>query len=171
MKERNPNDPALGIEFWVGLFVILGLLAFSYISINVARMKFSDRGYKKITAVFTDVSGLKLGAPVEVAGVQVGSVSNVNLEDTRALVTLQILEAFPVRDDDIAQIRTKGIIGDKYVRLSPGGSDQMVEHGGKILDTESSVDFEDVIGKFIHSLDKDDSKDEKTEKKHIVFNA
>jgi len=156
MKERNPNDPALGIEFWVGIFVILGLLAFSYIAINVARMKFSDHGYKKIYAVFTDVSGLKLGSPVEVAGVQVGSVANVTLDATRALVTLQILESFPVREDDIAQIRTKGIIGDKYVRLSPGGSEDTVENGGKLMDTESSVDFEDIIGKFIHSLDKDD---------------
>jgi len=158
MKERNPSDPALGVEFWVGAFIILGLLAFSYISINVARMKFSDRGYKNIHALFTDVSGLKLGAPVEVAGVQVGSVSKVHLEDTRALVTLQIEETFPVREDDIAQIRTKGIIGDKYVRLSPGGSEDLIGDGGKLLDTESSVDFEDVIGKFIHSLDKDDKK-------------
>lgn len=156
MKERNPNDPALGTEFWVGLFVIIGLLAFSYIAINVARMKFSDHGYKKITASFTDVSGLKLGAPVEVAGVQIGSVDSVDLEETRALVTLQVEESFPVREDDIAQIRTKGIIGDKYVRLSPGGSDITLENGGKLSDTESSVDFEDVIGKFIHSLDKDD---------------
>ncbi len=156
MKDKNPNDPALGIEFWVGLFVVLGLLGFSYISINVARMKYSDYGYKNISAIFTDASGLKLGSPVEVAGVQIGSVSAVSLEGTRAKVTLQIEEKFPVRDDDIAQIRTKGIIGDKYVRLSPGGADELIEDGGQIADTESSVDFEDIIGKFIHSFNKDE---------------
>ena len=107
---------------------------------------------------FSDVSGLKLGASVEIAGVQIGEVKSVNLDKTMALVTLLISDDFMLREDDIAQIRTKGIIGDKYVRISPGGSDEILKAGDRLSDTEPSVDFEAIIGKFIHSLGKSDKE-------------
>jgi len=118
-------------------------------------MRFSNSGEYKIDAEFNDISGLKDGAPVEIAGVQIGEVKGIRLNSTRAIVNLQIKNEFKLRSEDIAQIRTKGIIGDKYVRISPGGSDIVLEPGEMITDTESSVDFEDIIGKFIYSLDKD----------------
>ncbi|HMO18801.1 MAG TPA: outer membrane lipid asymmetry maintenance protein MlaD [Oligoflexia bacterium] len=148
----------LGIEFWVGLFVLAGITAFSYLAINIAGIRFSDAGFYKIKAQFVDVAGLKLGAPVEVAGVRIGQVDSVKLEGGQALLTLSIKNGISLREDDIAQIRTKGIIGDKYVRISPGASEMLIEEGGKIFDTESSVDFEEIVGKFIHSIDK--GKDE-----------
>lgn len=149
----------LGAQFWVGVFVIIGLLCFSYLSINIANMKLSSSGFYAIQAKFNDISGLKNGAPVEIAGVKIGEVTKIALQDTLALVTMEIKDGYQLRDDDIAQIRTKGIIGDKYIRISPGGSEIILNHGDMISDTEPSVDFESIIGKFIYSLNKDDKKD------------
>lgn len=153
--ERIKNTSNLGIQFWVGLFVILGILASSYLAINIAGMSFSNSGTYRISAEFNDISGLKDGAPVEIAGVRIGEVAGIRLNSTRAIADLLIKNEFQLRSEDIAQIRTKGIIGDKYVRISPGGSDIVLEPGEMITDTESSVDFEDIIGKFIYSLNKD----------------
>ncbi len=152
------KQQTLGTEFWVGIFVIAGMAAFSYLAVNIAGIQFSDAGHYRVTAQFIDIAGLKLGAPVEVAGVRIGQVDRISLEGTNALVSLQIRNEYTLRDDDIAQIRTKGIIGDKYIKISPGASDITIEPGGKVFDTESSVDFEDIIGRFIHSMSKD--KDE-----------
>lgn len=140
-------------EFWVGLFTLAGCLCFSYLAINVAGMKFSNTGLYKVSATFTNIAGLKVGSPVEIAGVRIGEVSGVALEDTEAVVSMLIRDGIKLRDDDIAQIRTKGIIGDKYVKISPGGSDIIIPEGGRISDTESAVELEEVIGKVVHSLD------------------
>ena len=149
------------LEFWVGLFAVAGVACFSYLAINIGGLKLSNAGFYTVTAVFTNVSGLKLGSPVEIAGVEIGEVESVVLDSTEARVTMQIRNEVPLRDDDIAQIRTKGIIGDKYIKISPGGSEELVGNDGELSDTESAVEFEDVIGKFIHSLDSGD--DEKKE--------
>jgi len=150
-----PPKKTFTIEFWVGLFAIVGVLCFSYLSINIAGMKLSNAGYYAVSASFSNVAGLTLGAPVEIAGVPVGEVTNVLLKETEAIVEMQVRNEVRLRDDDIAQIRTKGIIGDKYVKISPGGSEDNIENGGEIFDTESAVEFEDVIGKLIHSLGSD----------------
>jgi phospholipid/cholesterol/gamma-HCH transport system substrate-binding protein len=156
MSEKTENTSkakgSIGIELWVGLFVIIGMACFAYLAINIASIRFSDAGYYRITARFSDVSGLKLGAPLEIAGVRIGQVENVTLDNSEAIVTLQVRDGYSLRDDDIVQIRTKGIIGDKYVRVSPGASDMKIEEGGVIYDTESSVDFEEIVGKFIHNM-------------------
>ena len=148
----------LSADFWVGLFVIAGMLALSYLAVNIAGIQLSGAGHYNVSAQFIDIAGLKLRAPVEVAGVRIGQVDRISLNGTDALVNLQIRNEFSLRDDDIAQIRTKGIIGDKYIKISPGASDMTIESGGRIFDTESSVDFEDIIGRFIHNMDKDKSE-------------
>lgn len=155
-SERNFELPkkSLNVEFWVGMFALMGMICVAYLSINIAGMKLSGAGYYRVAAVFTDISGLKVGSPVEIAGVSVGEVVGINLEDTEAQVTMEIKNSIKLRDDDIAQVRTKGIIGDKYIRISPGGSDDAILDGGTLTETESSIDFEEVIGKFIHSLEK-----------------
>jgi phospholipid/cholesterol/gamma-HCH transport system substrate-binding protein len=145
---------SFSVEFWVGVFAIIGVWCFAYLAINIARMKITNSGYYQVTAVFSDISGLKVGSSVEIAGVQVGDVAAVDLNSTEAKVTLQIRDDVKLRDDDIAQIRTKGIIGDKYVRVSPGGSEKTVAKGGQLSDTESAVDFEEIVGKLVHSLEK-----------------
>lgn len=158
-KGFTPPARSFTLEFWVGLFALAGVACFSYLAVNIGGLKLSDSGFYKVTAMFTNVAGLKVGAPVEIAGVEIGEVSAVELQSTEARLTLQIRDEIQLRDDDIAQIRTKGIIGDKYVKISPGGSDMILESGDEIADTESAVEFEDVIGKFIHSIDNSDSEE------------
>ena len=142
-------------EFWVGFFALIGCLCFGYLAINLAGMKLSSAGYYKVKAEFSNIAGLKVGAPVEIAGVQVGEVDDINLADTDAILTMQIKNHVKLRDDDIAQIRTKGIIGDKYIKIAPGGAEESIAPGGELSETESAVEFEDILGKFIHSLDKE----------------
>lgn len=153
-KEFRLPKRSFNIEFWVGLFALFAVGCFAYLAINIAGMKLSNAGYYPVAAVFTDVSGLKIGSPVEIAGVQVGQVTKVELEQTAAKVTMEIADSVDLRNDDVAQIRTKGIIGDRYIKISPGSSDQLVGRNGQIADTESAVDFEDILGKFIHNLEK-----------------
>lgn len=149
------NLPKKGfyIEFMVGLFTIIGLLAFSYLAINIAKMKLFNTDQYEVTAQFDNISGLEHGARVEIAGVQVGEVSRITLKDTSALVTMSIDKDVKLRDDDVAAIRTKGIIGDRYVKIVPGSSEATVKNEGEIVDTESAVEFEEIIGKFIHKMD------------------
>lgn len=140
-------------EFWVGVFAIVGCLCFAYLAVNLASIRLTNSGYYFVTAQFTNVSGLKRGAPVEIAGVQIGEVNEISLEDTDAVLVLQIRDGIPLREDDIAQVRTKGIIGDKYIKISPGGSEDIIPNGGKLVETESTVEFEDILGKVIHRLE------------------
>jgi phospholipid/cholesterol/gamma-HCH transport system substrate-binding protein len=141
------------VEFFVGLFALVGLGAFGYLAINIAQMRILSTGYYEVMAEFNNVSGLELGAPVEIAGVPVGSVKNITLNSTSALVTIELKNSVHLRDDDIAAVRTKGIIGDRYLKIIPGGSEDNVAAGGRISDTESAVELEEILGKFIHSLE------------------
>ena len=140
-------------EFVVGVFTILGVGAFAYLAVNIAGMKLFKSGYYSVKAEFDNISGLKLGAPVEIAGVSIGEVENISLDKTSAVVSLSIYDTVKLREDDIASIRTKGIIGDKYVKISPGSSEKDIAKGQNIRDTESTVDLEDVIGKLIHRME------------------
>lgn len=140
------------LEFWVGVFTIIGMLSFGYLSINIAGMSFGSSDSYKVTARFTNIAGLKKGASVEIAGVKVGDVENINLDGVRALVGLKIHNGVKLREDDIAQIRTKGIIGDRYVKISPGGAEESLANGSSITDTESAVEFEEIVGKFVHGM-------------------
>ena len=140
-------------DFLVGLFMLGGVIAFAYLAINIGGMQLFEGDYYRVTAEFDDVSGLEQGSSVEIAGVPVGEVEHIDLNDTSAAVTLQLRKAVSLRDDDIASIRTKGIIGDRYVKIIPGSSDEKIVDGGRLFDTESAVQLEDLIGKFVHSLE------------------
>jgi len=107
-------------------------------------------GYQ-VTAQFDNISGLKVGAAVEVAGVEVGRVESIKLSPgDQAKLVLRLVPGLKLRDDAIASIRTKGIIGDKFVKLSSGNSEKVISHGGKIRTTESAVEWEELISKYIH---------------------
>lgn len=151
--EFTPPKRSLSVEFYVGIFAIFCLLCFGYLSVNLAGMTLFKRGYYEVVAEFNNVAGLKLGSPVEIAGVRIGEVKSVSLQTPNALVTMRIIDSVELRDDDIASIRTKGIIGDKYIKIAPGASDKIVSPGGQVFDTESAVDFEDIIGKLIHKME------------------
>lgn len=136
----------------VGLFMILGFLGFAYLSIKLGDVDlFGTRNDYPVSASFNSISGLKEGAFVEIAGVKVGKVSSINLDndDYEALVTMSINSSVKLQDDSIASIRTAGIIGDRYVSITPGGSDQYISPGGEIEETESAISLEELISKYI----------------------
>jgi phospholipid/cholesterol/gamma-HCH transport system substrate-binding protein len=138
------------LELVVGIFVLLGLSCLAYLAIHLGKMEVWGGGYQ-VTATFDNISGLKVGAAVEVAGVDVGRVESIRLSPgDQAKVALRLEPGLKLHDDAIASIRTKGIIGDKFVKLSPGSSEKLISQGGKIRDTESAVEWEELISKYIH---------------------
>jgi phospholipid/cholesterol/gamma-HCH transport system substrate-binding protein len=138
------------LELAVGIFVLLGLVCLAYLAVNLGKMEIYGEGYS-IHANFDNASGLKTGAAVEVAGVEVGRVAAIQVTPQyQARVSMKLHPGVKIHDDAIASIRTKGIIGDKFVKLSPGNSEKIIPPGGTIIDTESGIDLEEVIGSYIH---------------------
>lgn len=139
----------LTMETLVGLFVVVGIVSLAYLSIKLGRLEIvGDRGYT-VLAEFDSIAGLKNGAVVEIAGVEVGRVKTIGLNSYRAVVTMSIDPGVELQDDAIVSIRTKGLIGEKYVRITPGGSDTLVQPGGKLRDTEDPIDIEQLISNYI----------------------
>lgn len=117
------------LELGVGIFVLLGLACITYLAIHLGEMEIFGRG-NRVIADFDNVSGLKSGALVEVAGVEVGRVENIQVsQGNQARVIMTVNPNLKVYDDAVASIRTKGIIGDKFVKLSPGGSGKIIPPG------------------------------------------
>ncbi|MBN2646103.1 MAG: outer membrane lipid asymmetry maintenance protein MlaD [Desulfuromonadaceae bacterium] len=139
------------LELVVGLFLLLGFACFAWLSVKLGDVALFDRGTYHVTARFGSVSGLKLGAAVEIAGVEVGKVSKINLDPKTydACVELEIQPQIELQDDSIASIRTAGIIGDRYISILPGGSPILIEKGGEIFETESAINLEELISKYI----------------------
>lgn len=137
------------LEVVVGLFLLVGLFALGYISIRLGKMQVLGLAGYTIYADFPTVGGLKEGASVEIAGVNVGRVENISLVDYQARVTMRIDSGVTLQEDTIASVKTKGLIGEKYMNLSPGGSDRTIAAGGRIRETEPPIDIEELIGSFI----------------------
>lgn len=138
-------------EAAVGFFVLIGLVCLAYLTVRLGRMEvFNDQGYT-VYASFNSVSGLRTGAEVEIAGVRVGRVKSIRLDDRqpRAIVELQINKGVQLTDDVIASVKTSGLIGDKYINLAPGGAGAELGQGDEITDTESAVDIEELISKYV----------------------
>jgi phospholipid/cholesterol/gamma-HCH transport system substrate-binding protein len=121
-----------------------------YLAIKLGKLELVGGNYYELYADFSSTSGLKKGAAVEIAGVEVGRVKDIGLKDDRALVVLAVNQGINVYDDAIASIKTRGIIGEKFMELSPGGAGEKLADGGMILDTEAGIDLEQVISQFIH---------------------
>ncbi len=137
------------LELTVGLFVLVGIAALGYLSINLGRVELWGRRGYTVYGDFPTVGGLKTGSSVEIAGVEVGRVESIRLANYTARVTFHIHEGVKLQEDTIASIKTKGLIGEKYVRLSPGGSERLIQPGGRIREVEPPVDLEELIGKYI----------------------
>ncbi len=137
------------IETAVGIFIIVGLLCLAYISVKLGDVELFGTKQYAVKARFTNISGLKEGSEVEIAGVTVGKVAKINLDSDLAVVELLINPDVKIQDDSIASIRTQGIIGDKYVKISPGGSEEYIKPNGLLSETESTVDIEELISKYI----------------------
>lgn len=142
-------------ELIIGLFMIAGFLAFGYLSLQMG--EFSILNVEKnymLEAEFDNVSGLKVGAGIEIAGVNIGKVSGISLgEDGLARVTMLINQKIKITQDAIASIRTQGLIGDKYIKIIQGADEEFLAGGGTIFDTESSIDFEELVSKYIFESD------------------
>lgn len=136
----------------VGIFVLVGLLCVAYLTVKLGKMEmFGSSGFP-VSARFNSASGLRAGADVEMAGVPVGRVVSISLdldpERTQAIVEMLLNENLHLSDDSIASIKTSGLIGDKYVSLSRGGSEEEIPPGGVITETESPMDLESLLAKY-----------------------
>jgi phospholipid/cholesterol/gamma-HCH transport system substrate-binding protein len=136
-------------EVIVGVFVIVGLVCLGYLTIRLGKLEvFGNNGYV-VYADFASVAGLKIGDPVEIAGVKIGRVDSINLADDRGRLGLKIDNNVKLQEDVIASVRARGLIGDKYVVISLGGSEKLLAYGDKIRETESPPDLTDIIGKYV----------------------
>ena len=145
------------IEFSVGLFVLIGLVAVAFMAIRIGGGRVVSPDTHQFIARFTNASGLKKGSSVRISGVSIGDVTKVALkpEDMAALVTFRIDSTVKLDDDTTAAVRSAGLIGEKFVSLKPGASGMELKPGAVIVDTESAVDLEDIIARFAFgSVDK-----------------
>ncbi len=137
------------LELAVGIFMIAGMVCLAYLTIKLGQLEvLGDKGYE-IQAVFSSSGGLKTGSSVVIAGVEVGRVKKVILDDYQARVTMSVPLEVKIQEDAIASIKTKGLIGEKYVEISPGGLDENLEPGGVIRDTQPPIDIEQLISKYV----------------------
>jgi len=141
----------INTELIVGLFMIAGFLAFAYLSLYMGEFSVFDlkKNYT-LDAEFDNVSGLKVGAGVEIAGVNIGNVYRIALgKNGLAKVGMLINKDVGITTDAIASIRTQGLIGDKYIKITQGADEKMLKSGDAIFDTESAIDFEELVSKYI----------------------
>ena len=133
----------------VGLFLVLGILALGYLSIKLGRVSFLGSSGYSVSVEFPSVGGLKAGSSVEIAGVEIGRVESIGLADYQARVILRLNRDVKLQEDSIASIKTKGLIGERYIRISPGGSDKVIAPNGRIREVEPPIDFEELLSKYI----------------------
>jgi phospholipid/cholesterol/gamma-HCH transport system substrate-binding protein len=137
------------VELSVGLFIIAGIICLGYLSIKLGKMEvLGSEGYE-VYAVFSNSGGLKPGASILIAGVHVGRVKHINLEDYQARVTMNLEKEVKIQEDAIASIKTKGLLGEKYVEITAGGSEKIIQPGGRIRETQPAVDFEQLISNYV----------------------
>jgi phospholipid/cholesterol/gamma-HCH transport system substrate-binding protein len=136
-----------------GLFILLGFATLGYLATQTTSIaNYSQGPSYAIKARFTNVGQLKLRAPVKVAGVRVGTVSDIKLEPDKldALVTLAVDKRFDrIPDDSAAAVFTSGLLGDQYVAIQPGGSPDNFKDGDEVVLTQSSMQLEELIGKYL----------------------
>ena len=142
MKQRK-------IDLSVGVFFIIGIASLVYLSVHLGELDFFVSDTYVVKAKFESVTGLRNGAAVEMSGVPIGKITKIELKDEEALVTLKLNKSIQLSEDAIASIRTKGILGAKYLSISQGGAEKRINAGGIIRETEPPLDFEKLIGIFI----------------------
>lgn len=150
------------IETGVGIFVVIGLVCVGYMTVKLGKLPYFGDDTYAVYARFGSVSGLRVGSPVEVLGIEVGRVERLTIDADKqmALVELRISRNIKVYDDASAAIKTSGLIGDKFVKIEPGGAGEPLKAGGVITETTSPLDIEDLVGKYAFGdVTKDSSKD------------
>ena len=137
------------LDIAVGVFVILGILALGWLSIRLGKVELWGGGNYVVTADFPSAGGLKTGSSIEIAGVQVGRVTAIRLDNYQARVVMAIENNVKLTEDSIASIKTKGLIGEKFIQISPGGSDKVIKPNGKITEVEPPIDLEELLSKYV----------------------
>ena len=138
------------IEIAVGFFLVIGFLAFGWLAVQLGEIPWLTESKTYIlNADFNNISGIKAGADVQISGVTVGKVRQLNLnKQSQAVVGMQIDRGVKIPVDSVASVKSQGIIGDKYIQITLGGDQAAYKPGETIVDTESSVDLESLISKF-----------------------
>jgi len=137
------------LELTVGLFIIAGIICLGYLSIRLGKIEVvGSKGYE-IYALFSNSGGLKVGSSIMIAGVDVGRVKSITLDNYQARVVFHFPENVKIQEDAIASIKTKGLVGEKYVEITPGGSKKIIEPRGQMRETQPAVDLEEIISKFV----------------------
>ena len=135
----------------VGLFVLLGLGTIAYLSLQVGGLEFGGTKRIVLHATFDDIGGLSVRAPVRVAGVKIGQVSAIDLdEDLRAEVALVVESGLDLSIDSSAAIRTSGLLGDQFISVELGAEDAVLEDGEEFVYTESAFSIDKLIGRLVH---------------------
>jgi len=149
------------METIVGIFVAIGLVCVGYMAIKLGKVSFFAEDPLVLYTRFSSVSGLKVGSPIEIFGIQVGNVQKIEIDSEKGMASVQmgIKKGIRVYDDAIASIKTAGLIGDKFIKVDPGGSGDLLKPGGVIRETSPPFDLEDMIGKYVFGEVK--NKDEK----------
>jgi len=152
-------QPSPTRDLTVGLFVLAGLAALAYLSLQVGGMEYTGPGGLEIYATFEEVGGLRPRAPIAIAGVKVGQVSEIRLDgELRARVTLDLDPSLQLPVDSSARIVTSGLLGDQFITLEPGAEEDMLVSGGEIDFTESAISLESLIGKFVNDAGLEEGK-------------
>jgi phospholipid/cholesterol/gamma-HCH transport system substrate-binding protein len=138
------------LEIVVGVFVLVGVLCLGYLSIKLGKLEMIGGDVYEVEAQFNSASGLKPGSTIEIAGVEVGRVRGITLVEDRAKVKLAVNKTVKLYTDTIASIKTRGIIGEKFLALNPGGGGDPLKPGDIIRDTESGLDLEELVSQFVH---------------------
>jgi phospholipid/cholesterol/gamma-HCH transport system substrate-binding protein len=150
------------IEISTGLFIILGFVALFFLATRTTNIgAYGDTGGYTVSASFTNVGGLKIRAPVTLAGVAVGRVTGITLDPKtfNAIVSMRINSHYDqIPDDSSASILTSGLLGEQYIGLTVGGSDTFLKNGGKIQFTQSAIILENLIGQFLFNKASSGSK-------------
>jgi phospholipid/cholesterol/gamma-HCH transport system substrate-binding protein len=152
------------LETTVGIFVVIGLLCIGYMTIKLGKIRMFGGDYYTLYAHFSSVSGIRVDSPVEINGIEVGRVEQLNIDQDKqiAMVKFRIGKGIKVYEDAIASIKTSGLIGDKLIKIDPGGGGDILKPGGTITETTSALDIEDLISKYAFGdIKKDDKKETK----------
>jgi phospholipid/cholesterol/gamma-HCH transport system substrate-binding protein len=152
------------LETTVGIFVVIGLLCIGYMTIKLGKIRMFGGDYYTLYAHFSSVSGIRVDSPVEINGIEVGRVEQLNIDQDKqiAMVKLRIGKGIKIYEDAIASIKTSGLIGDKLIKIDPGGGGDILKPGGAITETTAALDIEDLISKYAFGdIKKDDKKESK----------
>jgi len=140
------------METTVGIFLVFGLLCIGYMAVKLGHVSLLGDNAYSLFARFTTVSGLRVGSPVNMLGIEVGRVGRLSMDqkDQKAVVEIRIQKDIKVYGDAIASIKTEGLIGDMFLSIDPGGSGKLLGPGGTITETQAAVDMVDLIGKYAY---------------------